>query len=380
MSFFGIDPNKRAGLWSSLAEDVKDYVSQEVWTKKKNFFKELNPFLTLGSFELLDGFVTNLISDSEGITELHIEIDGEEIVIDVSKSHIILATGSLENARQTLLLQRSSRSKSQETISTLPYLTHIFIQTPPIFRSPKKDNEMRLKQKNDIFFKNRLLVPQEISGPTCAIASLNPLAGVRSDPKEIGFFLSKSFNLKKKIFFRRVWGRRKQILESLLNLVTNRYENLTLVIQAEIKASKDSFVTLSTDGNEKKEAILLIHSNLRQDQLSQIIDTISWSATYFYNKGYSYDPEKLTQYIKEISEKPFPVHPHTHHLGTTPIGNVNGFTDDMGSSTMYNNLSYAGASLFCTASHANPTFTAVLLSLRLGKHLAEKYGLLSDAV
>jgi len=88
----------------------------------------------------------------------------------------------------------------------------------------------------------------------------------------------------------------------------------------------------------------------------------------------------LTQHTQDVSEKPFQVYPHAHHLGTTPLGNVNGFTDDMGTSTMYNNLSYAGASLFCTASHANPTFTAVLLSIRLGKHLSEKYERPSHAI
>jgi choline dehydrogenase-like flavoprotein len=65
---------------------------------------------------------------------------------------------------------------------------------------------------------------------------------------------------------------------------------------------------------------------------------------------------------------------HGHHLGTTRMATrpEDGVVDRDGRVHNVDNLYVAGASVFPTGGHANPTLTLVALSIRLADHLASK--------
>jgi len=63
-----------------------------------------------------------------------------------------------------------------------------------------------------------------------------------------------------------------------------------------------------------------------------------------------------------------------HHIGTTRMGTDprTSVVDASCRVHSVNNLYVAGSSVFPTSSQANPTLTLMALSLRLGKHLAQR--------
>ena len=63
-----------------------------------------------------------------------------------------------------------------------------------------------------------------------------------------------------------------------------------------------------------------------------------------------------------------------HHIGTTRMGSDprTSVVDANCRVHSVNNLFVAGSSVFPTSSQANPTLTLVALSLRLGRHLAQR--------
>jgi choline dehydrogenase-like flavoprotein len=64
-----------------------------------------------------------------------------------------------------------------------------------------------------------------------------------------------------------------------------------------------------------------------------------------------------------------------HHMGTTRMSSSaeTGVVDEQCRMHGVNNLYVTGSSVFPTSGHSNPTFTAMALTLRLGKHLKEKF-------
>ena len=63
-----------------------------------------------------------------------------------------------------------------------------------------------------------------------------------------------------------------------------------------------------------------------------------------------------------------------HHIGTIKMGSssTEGVVDNNLKVFKYDNLYVSSSAVFPTSSNANPTFTIVALSLRLGNHLKKR--------
>jgi choline dehydrogenase-like flavoprotein len=103
----------------------------------------------------------------------------------------------------------------------------------------------------------------------------------------------------------------------------------------------------------------IIHFTDEFERLLQTCDLGILKRFYFANDSLS-----LHKHLKDNS----------HHIGATSMGNNQSIAvvDNHLKVFGFNNLYVAGTSVLPTGSHANPTLTALAMSLRLAEHLAKR--------
>lgn len=167
----------------------------------------------------------------------------------------------------------------------------------------------------------------------------------------------------------------KRRLPYILPAKNNEYWGL--YFQAEQAPNRDSRISLS---ESEKDAYGMPRADVRLAFLDIDIDSIVENHNLFAanfkarNLGeIRYDEEGLRQYLHERLRS---FNSSAHHIGTTRMSDDprSGVVDGQAKVHGVDNLFLAGASVFPTGGHANPTFTIVAQALRLADHLSQAIG------
>ena len=154
-------------------------------------------------------------------------------------------------------------------------------------------------------------------------------------------------------------------------ILRNRTNRFSLEMHGEQIPRADSRITLGSQIDALGMPQLRVDWRYSAGDIESIRGTLDLMVTEFERSGVArldYDRETLEEDLMRFGAY------GGHHIGTTRMG-----TDPRSSVVDANcrvhsvrNLFIAGSAVFPTSSQANPTLTLIALSLRLGRHLAQR--------
>jgi choline dehydrogenase-like flavoprotein len=145
-----------------------------------------------------------------------------------------------------------------------------------------------------------------------------------------------------------------------------------LMFQAEHLPHRDSRVALGDTRDALGVPRLRVGVHLSDDDFATVLQLHRSMTRYLLARGAVplSSPEEAVDALRRALSGRF--NSHSHHLGTTRMGcsPADSVVDADCRVHGVPNLYVAGSSVFPTGGHANPTLSIVMLSARLGAHLA----------
>jgi choline dehydrogenase-like flavoprotein len=171
------------------------------------------------------------------------------------------------------------------------------------------------------------------------------------------------------------WVRRRTLAQRKFPsvILRNRTNRFSLELHGEQAPRADSRVTLGSKTDALGMPQLRVDWRYSAADVESLRRTLDLMAAEFERSGagrLEYGAETLEEDLLRFGAY------GGHHIGTTRMGTDPRTSVVDGDCRVHSvsNLFVAGSSVFPTSSQANPTLTLVALSLRLGRHLSQRFG------
>jgi len=196
--------------------------------------------------------------------------------------------------------------------------------------------------------------------PTTAMLYARHLLNVLADPLDTSAFLAH-------------WVARRTLAQRKFPsvILRNRTNRFSLEVHGDQSPRADSRVTLTGKADALGMPQLRVDWRYSPQDIESIRRTLDLMAQEFERSGtgcLEYDPHTLEEDLLRFGAY------GGHHIGTARMGSDprKSVVDADCRVHSVGNLYVAGSAVFPTSSQANPTLTLIALSLRLGRHLAQR--------
>lgn len=384
---------------ASVFENADLTVSEggvELWSKSTEFsgmWKKLakaHPGLRL----LVGAYCTKISADETGhVTGVHCVSAGE--TFEIHGEAYVVATGALENPR---LLLNAGYGKSLPALGRY-YMSHLWFTTYEFGGRPLPSS-FDLKRVRGTYRRRRWRLSdsaQEENQLLNAIGfagrePVNRLSMHDSKPHaaNIQMIEDRAFDAnghpQKTIGFMKsmLWSHRgivpvtQHLLASAVGwkkpllLPSRRYGRWALWFQGEHAPNPSSRVALTNAKDALGNPKIRVDVNFSEldfdtaARFHQLFDALAINEGFTAYSSRSFSPDMFREFITGQFNS------NAHQAGTTRMGRdqQRSVVDANGKVHSSDNLYVAGSSVFPTSSHANPTLSIVMLSIRLGQHLA----------
>jgi choline dehydrogenase-like flavoprotein len=394
----------------------------ERWSPPTDFGRRYRKQLAAAAnIEVIMGaHVTHLELEAHGQSLSHVEARSHAgPFFKVKARHFVLACGGLENAR-LLLASRNVRPcgvGNEHDLVGRFYQSHLAV-TIGCLEAPASGQPLRhdfYKDSEGVYLRRRLWLTPETQrkhriGNVIAFASRPGETSVQErDPIFSGVYVAKFFaeQLRRrsvkalitetkqqrdvllyhskafggamvtrtpeltKLMYRRWFSARR--LPTIMSKLKDG-QPLHLCFQGEHAPNPHSRVSLGTDVDAFGMPRLIAEPRFTELDVTTIITAHRIVAEQCAQRGtgiFRYDAEELERQLKHMTTHFNSV---AHHIGTTRMSTspTEGVVDSHSRLHSVENLSMAGASVFPTSGHANPTLLLITLAVRLADRLRDR--------